>query len=488
MLKLFVWRRLPGRFVFLMVLVWGAFGSGGPVAMALAGNVYYVAAADPGAEDSNDGLAPEYEGGTTGPWRTIHRALSAMGPGDTVLVRAGTYYEAGLEFADSGRTDTPITLAAYEDEEVVIDGSQASGALSGILIKSGQGHLVIQGLIIQNMPDCGISTQEDSQALHQDLSILNCKLRNNGWSGLRLAAVDGFVVENVEAHSNGFYGLNIISSEDGGLSSANGVVRGSVFHDHIGPEGHGLAINQAHHITVVNCVAYHNLIHGFDISDWPKGEPVSHDIVFQGNSSYDNGVAGFSVNSDSHHVLYLGNAAYRNGADWAGRGSASGFWCYEGCWQVEWSNNLAAANSDAGFFVEDQAGTYAGYENTAVIYRNNISYLNGRDDWDERLGLRIIGSGWQVVSQNNNWAGVPGAEVYVVEIDMEEQPHLLLTAEQVNAGLFQSGERSIDPGFLDPAQEDWRLASDSPMIDAGLDLGYPFCGLAPDLGPHEYCP
>ena len=59
---------------------------------------------------------------------------------------------------------------------------------------------------------------------------------------------------------------------------------------------------------------------------------------------------------------------------------------------------------------------------------------------------------------------------------------------QLNAGEFQVGNLSVDPLFVAPGSEDFRLSPGSPMIDAGLDIGLPFCGNAPDLGAIEVCP
>jgi len=343
--------------------------SSAPLSSPTNGTVYYVAVNEPGASDGNNGLSPTYQGGQDGPWLTIQYAANTMMAGDTAYVRAGTYYESGIIFAHSGAPGAPITLANYQSEEVVIDGSQSTDGYPGIWIVEGRGHYVIQGFTIHNMDVSGIATDADTTELFQNITIRDCILHDNGWSGIDLAAVDGFVVDNVQAYNNAYYGLDITGSADGTLSAANGVVRNSSFCNHTGDEGHGLAINQGHDITVSYSVAYHNTIHGFDVSDWPKHGELSYNITFERNFSYDNGVAGFAVNSDSHHVVYRNNVAWKNGAAWAGHGVASGFWCYEGCWHVEWYNNVSLENSDAGFWVEDQLGIYGTPEDNLLVSR-----------------------------------------------------------------------------------------------------------------------
>jgi hypothetical protein len=411
-----------------------------------------------------------------------------MRAGDATYVRAGIYNEAGVIFANSGEPGRPITLASYQDEEAILDGSDTGVELPGIAIFEGQGYFVIQGLTLRNMPSSGIATDESAKIPYEDISILDCVFHSNGWSGIDLSGVRGFLVKDVDAYDNGYYGLNILSADNGKISSANGEVSGSKFYNHKGQEGHGLAINQGHDIVVRDNVAYHNTIHGFDASDWPKYGELSYNLFFDGNLSYDNGVAGFAVNSGSHHVTYRNNIAWRNGAEWAGRGSSSGFLCYEGCWHVEYYNNTAVGNSDAGFAVTDHFGLYSQPEDSLLIYLNNIAHENGREDWDVRLGLMVEGVSWQVVAEHNNWSGPQDEEASVVGVNLVGDQGDFYSVAQINAGAYQVGNLSMDPLFADATVGDFHLSPDSPMIDAGVFIGLPFCGIAPDMGAEEICP
>jgi len=459
----------------------------GAVSSSTNGMEYFVAANDPGASNDNNGLSPVYRGGRDGPWLTIQRAADSMTAGDVAYIRGGTYYESGISFAHGGTPGAPVTLANYQSEEVFIDGSRSPEGHPGIRIAEGRDHCVIRGLTIRNMSDSGIATDEEASDPFQNITIRDCILHDNGWSGIHLAAVDGFVVDNVEAHDNAYYGLNIAGSEDGELSAANGVVRNSSFYNHTGEEGHGLAINQGHDIAVTDCAAYHNTVHGFDVSDWPKYGELSYNITFEGSHSYDNGVAGFAVNSDSHHVVYRNNVAWGNGAAWAGRGNNSGFWCYEGCWHVEWYNNVSLENAGAGFYVQDQPGVYGTPQDTLLVFKNNIAYENGRPEWNEwRHDLIVEGEAWELIATHNDWGGVPGWNALVVAVNMVGDEGDVYTRDEVNNGAFQTGNISDDPRFLDAAAPDVRLRSDSPCIDAGVDVGMPYLGLAPDMGAFEF--
>ena len=73
-----------------------------------------------------------------------------------------------------------------------------------------------------------------------------------------------------------------------------------------------------------------------------------------------------------------------------------------------------------------------------LIFINNLTFNNGMPDWDERLGLVVEGSGWQVTAQNNNWGGVAGLDTPVVSLE-----GTVYQASQINAGV--PGRRTISP-------------------------------------------
>lgn len=73
------------------------------------------------ATDGND----NGKGTVASPLRTLAKAVSAVQPGDTIEMRAGTY-AGGVVISKPGRRDAWITLKAHADEKVVIDGAGKS--------------------------------------------------------------------------------------------------------------------------------------------------------------------------------------------------------------------------------------------------------------------------------------------------------------------------------------------------------------------------
>ncbi len=76
-----------------------------------AGPAYFV---DPErGGDSQDGSQPK-------PWKTLARAIKALRPGDTLLLRGGTYFES-VSINVVGTAERPITIRSFPDELAILD-------------------------------------------------------------------------------------------------------------------------------------------------------------------------------------------------------------------------------------------------------------------------------------------------------------------------------------------------------------------------------
>lgn len=104
---------------------------------AIAATYYYVAAI--GGNDSYTGTD------TNKPWATFSKAMTVLQPGDTLIIKDGTYYQS-LNVTVSGTSGNPITIKAEHDGLAIIDG-QYSRAPVTITSKS---YINIEGIICQN--------------------------------------------------------------------------------------------------------------------------------------------------------------------------------------------------------------------------------------------------------------------------------------------------------------------------------------------------
>jgi parallel beta-helix repeat protein len=87
----------------------GHTGAGAVPLSAAEGATYCVDGDNPGARDTNPGTEAQ-------PWKTISRATGLLQPGDTLLVKAGTYRET-VTLTQSGTAAQPITIQAYPGHE-----------------------------------------------------------------------------------------------------------------------------------------------------------------------------------------------------------------------------------------------------------------------------------------------------------------------------------------------------------------------------------
>ncbi|OGO15217.1 MAG: hypothetical protein A2Z14_08330 [Chloroflexi bacterium RBG_16_48_8] len=56
----------------------------------------------------------------------------------------------------------------------------------------------------------------------------------------------------------------------------------------------------------------------------------------------------------------------------------------------------------------------------------------------------------------------------------------------IGAGVNDDHPVYGDPLFVDPAGGDFHLKANSPAMDAGVDVGLPYNGAAPDIGAYEF--
>ena len=84
------------------------------ICTTVSATTYYVS---PSGKDTN-------KGSIQNPFATLQQAASVMKPGDVCYLREGRYHEALVIDDLHGSFGSPIVFSAYEDEEVVLDGSE----------------------------------------------------------------------------------------------------------------------------------------------------------------------------------------------------------------------------------------------------------------------------------------------------------------------------------------------------------------------------
>ncbi len=397
------------------------------------------------------------------PWATWDKAFSSklILPGDTVYFRGGVYYlepsEAfGPKTERSGIKGSPIYYLNYPGEKPILDGDRVTTDVSAYTSKQRRGvqifrqsYLYFKGLTVRNIKQ--IDGETDTPVgwyigLSSNITFDNC-VAQNIW-GI------GFKNENSDRS------------------------------------------------TFLNCDAY-------DCVDWITSVPVENPAPGNDGSGYND----HNRVDTKFETYYINCRAWRCGDQGFSTGSI-GLSHYDGCWSWDngkleggghgfkmgwivtidetitnrvYKNCIAINNRQRGFDTNDQT-----YQSGSYLLINNISYANKQQGFiifntisPERLELRR--EYYNNIAYDNVLADVLPVQdaVYTHSnnswdsgITLSDDDFISLDSTGISAPRKPDGSLP-DIDFL-------KLAPGSRAIDAGVNVGLPFTGKAPDLGWHEF--
>jgi hypothetical protein len=248
---------------------------------AKAPNARYVS---PNGSDSNPGTLAR-------PWRTVEHAMGASRPGQTVLLRGGTYNERAT-VTTSGAQGAPITLKGYPRERATY-----------------AGQLTIQGDWIQVS---GIRFTRGSESSSDDV----------------LVYVSGG--DHVEVSGNNMFGspMSAIFVGDEGNTADDVRILGNRIHDN-GDDSqfhHGIYCGHSRAAVIANNIVEHNAAFGVQVYPDCSNADVSHNtIVANGQSGVVVGTDGGGTTQNVRVVnnIIVGNRASGVQTVWEGN-SGSG--------------------------------------------------------------------------------------------------------------------------------------------------------------------
>jgi len=441
------------------------------------GKTYHVAI---NGDDNNPGTSDK-------PWRTISYAVTQLKPGDKLIIHEGVYKEV-VVMRSSGISEAPIIITSAPGERVVLDfGRVSSNCFS---LSKGVSHVRIENLTLVN---CGI------WALSLDGGNQHIILRN----------------------------LEVAYSETG-IHMTVGESGKKPWHGPVGP------------VLIEGCLVHDNDVGGIDCTPGP-----CYDIIIRYSKIYNNGVtAGFGADGvaveTGDRICIEWSEIYGNMGDGVDLGSRNPLWFNKssdfrvsGCFVHDnglegvklWTggtveNTLIYSNGFTGLdFIYNgkylvlntaivknavEIRTYSvalGYkeleplgsqDNLEVEIYNSIIAFNGPPDAPTGI---YVGPGVKLVSDYNIWYSRQDSEIYLESAGMD------YTREDIASGKWTkdtgNGAHSIaaDPLFVDIENDDYRLQSNSPAIDAANPDKSPSLdvqgaqrpwGQGYDIGPYEY--
>jgi len=372
--------------------------------------------------DTNTGTSAE------SPLASLTTALAKAGAGDVIWVRGGTYpHSTTLSLTQSGTQTDTLFLLAYPGEHPVLDFSGTAFGKRGMTLSGN--YWKIKGFEMKNAGD----------------NALNISGGNN-------------TIENCSFHDN----------KDTGLQLGKG----------------------AHDNQIINCDSYFNA----DPTDYgdadgfaPKLDVGSNNYFYGCRAWYnvDDGWDGYMRgNNDVTTVLEncwtWGNGYFKDGTDGGEKANGNGF-KVGGSDDKNLKHNFTLINCLA--FYNKAKGFDQNNNKGSMFFYNCTGYGNKGNDYSIPLTLA---SG--KTAEIKNCVLYNGKRNVASFVDQERNSWD--TRFSVDASDFLSvdttgisGPRKSD-GSL-PDVEFMHLAPGSDLINAGIDLGFPYLGIAPDLGAFE---
>ncbi|MDO5521229.1 MAG: hypothetical protein Q4G58_12120 [bacterium] len=307
-------------------------------------------------------------GSSSKPYASIQTALDSLeeGAGGKVLLRAGTYKEK-VTMKKNGSKETPITIAPYNGETVIINGQGSNGVLFHL---NGKSNIVIDQLEFCNMQGTtsGVAIAIMGVGKEDNITIKNCEIYeinaknpancnadaisiraangkssninilNNhihdcetGWSEAVVlnGYVDGAVIKGNKIEHIGNIGIDIAGHygvyKDSAYDQARNVlIADNVIDDCVSPNcvsSAGIYCDGGRNVTIENNIVTNSQVGiGIGCEEADRGYPVT-DIIINNNAVYNTSYAAFDIGGYSsksgtvQQVVVTNNTFYTNNSN-----------------------------------------------------------------------------------------------------------------------------------------------------------------------------
>jgi parallel beta-helix repeat protein len=438
--------------------------------VGLGGSSYYVA-----TTGSNAG------GGTLdSPWQTISYGMTRLAPGDTLLVRGGSYHEYVRALGYAGIRTAPKVVMSYPGERAIIDGQKD---LPGLPYSMGLVHLdgdywVLRDLTVIN------SSQPYGMGIYMGGTgdrVIDCIVHDTGdmgiYAGGDSSLVDGCTVYNAcLANYDGYiwthggtWGVGITASRGAGAGTRGiagkddttdyAIVRNCTVHD---VWGEGISTYEAKHTLLENNTIYDAYSAHLYISDaayvTARGNLIYATKVMT-NAIWGMVSTGILIGDERKNIFSRGHTVVGNIV----LGTRHCLYLYNSREGLCANNTFISSVDDACVSLSEVNGKpdIRGWR-----FTNNII----QQDNPTKVASLVIKARAGHVRVDHNMYNKRGKGFHAGRGDVIDTAHFIRT------GSLAAGQLMRDY---------FALGAGSPAIDRGINIGLPFAGRAPDLGALE---
>jgi len=426
------------------------------------------------------------DGSIANPWFQIGYASTQLSAGDTLFVRGGTYdYGSQQTISVSGTAGNEVVFINYPDETPAFDfwnydvSSDPPASIFGVRAEN-RTYLKFIGLHVRRL--WNINT-DDGRA--SGWAVNNCQYITFTRCVVDSIAGRGFQATNGSTNVYYYYCDAFWCADPQDLDPGNAGT------------GFLVAATGSSSLTMNDSIYYYQC-RAWQCADQGFGNTGNTYTIYEKNWSFSNGIRpeypnggghGFKYTLlpsaiDSIQTLMKNNIAiynYRIGFHENSNSNRPNSRIY---------NNLSAKNREQNFLV---GYAYTGnIEDGKNIYRNNIGYDS---NWNNNDGPNwrdfSITSGAVAIHSHNSW-DEPLTEPWPSSTSMSSpawvnDSQFLAVPDSITNFAIMTAPRQPN-GELPDLGDYWRLAPTSGLLNAGIDVGLPYYGEVPDLGPFQYNP
>ncbi len=446
-------------------------------------------------------------------WKTVAKVNSSIfEAGDSILFNRGDIWREQLNVPSSGSVISPIVFGAYgigklpiiSGADLLTNWSKISSTIWRTICPTNPYDVDFNGALGKEQSSKSFLTTEGDYyweagylyiftSYNPSAITIESYVRNNGIRSENKSYIIYQDLKITQTISEG-----IFHSAYGG--TASGVIMRRLEVGHLGFSSYakggiyanGISTSMSN-VLIENCTIYECGWNG--ITSTPPTSYSSNNVIIKNNNiynNYHNGVdskvtGGFNLTN----LIINGNLIENNhGAQSNGILITQIFGDYKG---VDIFSNLITGNEQVGIALLAQTGHYL---SKVTIYNNTISN-------NKSFGLQAMLNGGRInnnIIYNNNTNGISTKEIKLYDNGTPATTDYNLIWEigrklvigqnentQISFASYQAMGQEAHGINADPQLDVKYLPQiGSPAIDAGIEVGLPYSGSAPDIGVYEY--